>query len=222
VKTPAEVKRIEAVLAAPRFVDGRMLTVAYRTDPETVARVLPPGFTPPQQPVVRVLFGRWGSNCVGEFAGGNVYVPATYGETHADYVLTMFMDGERPVIFGRETFGEPKKLAQVLLIREGDHVHATVERDGTRLLQADVQLGHDRGPAEFVALNFNVRAILAADGSGLLQDAAVNLVEFDTKVNCRHRRGGEARARWHAARSTRRGAAGPRDRARGLYRGRHE
>ena len=43
VKTPEEVKRIEAVLQRPRFVGAEMLMINFLTRPEIVERSCRPG-----------------------------------------------------------------------------------------------------------------------------------------------------------------------------------
>ena len=42
VKTAAEIERIEAAIAAPRFGGAQMLSVEFLVDPDFVAAVLPP------------------------------------------------------------------------------------------------------------------------------------------------------------------------------------
>ena len=49
----------------------------------------------------------------------------------------MPMTTEQSVIGGRETFGEPKKLGQVTLDRDGDRVPGTVTRLGTTIIEID-------------------------------------------------------------------------------------
>ena len=49
----------------------------------------------------------------------------------------MPMTTEQSVIGGRETFGEPKKLAAVDLVREGDRVTGTFSRMGTEIVRVE-------------------------------------------------------------------------------------
>ena len=137
VKTPEEVKRIEAVLKRPRFVGAEMLMIEFLTRPEIVAEVLPPGLEPVAEPSVTAMVGRWRSNCVADFAGGAIYVMARHGEIEAPYVLAMFMDQDHAIIFGRDLFGEPKKQATTRLQRRGNAMHGYVERFGTRVIEIE-------------------------------------------------------------------------------------
>jgi acetoacetate decarboxylase len=183
VKTPAEIERLEEVLGTARFVGGEMLGVTYRTDPDAVARVLPPGLEPVDEPIARVVVGRWRSNSVGDFHGGSLYVTAQRDGVVADYVVSMFMDTDVPLLFGRDLYGEPKKLASVGLYRQHDRVSGWIARGGVRLIEVDAGLGEDRGPSSGTAGNFNVKALLAADGRGLHADAAITLADYAAETH---------------------------------------
>lgn len=183
VKTPEQIARFEQVLGTARFVGGEMLGVRFRTDPDAVARILPPGLDPIDEPVARVVVGRWRSNSVGDFHGGALYLPAQRDGTVADYVVSMFMDRDVPLLFGRDLYGEPKKIASVGLYRQKDRISGWIERGGVRLIEIDAQLGDDRGPSAGTSGNFNVKALLAADGRGLHADAAITLAEYDARTH---------------------------------------
>ena len=60
---------------------------------------------------MRAMVGRWQSNCVGDFAGGTVYVAGSHEGVEGEYNLAQYMDGDAATIFGRDVFGEPKKIA---------------------------------------------------------------------------------------------------------------
>jgi len=52
------------------------------------------------------------------------------------------------VIRGRETFGEPKKLAEVTLTRDGDHVKGLVTRLGTTIIELSGRITGPLNPIE--------------------------------------------------------------------------
>ena len=62
-------------------------------------------------------------------------VKATYDGVEGIYLITMPMTTEQSVIGGRETFGEPKKLAQISLERDGDDLVGTVARMGVTIIE---------------------------------------------------------------------------------------
>src|SRR3954452_3086471 len=138
VKTPEEVGLIEAALSAPRWT-GEHLSIQFLSDPGTVERLLPPPLEPAEAPVATVTVGRWQSNCLGDFGGGALYLSARHDRVEGSYVLVIYMDSEPPLVFGREVFGEAKKLARSGLFRDGGRVHGWVDRNGARLfdLRAD-------------------------------------------------------------------------------------
>lgn len=182
VKTADQVARIQDALQNPRFVDAEMLTVDFLTDPAWVAHVLPPPLEAGGQPRVTAMVGRWRSNCVGDFAGGALYIAARFGEIAGDYVLSMWMDGDQPTIYGRDVFGEPKKLAASRLHRSGNRMSGRIERHGTVLVDIAADLSLDNGPGRVTGVNFNVKARPAADGLGLEEDAILTLAGFDNQV----------------------------------------
>jgi len=185
VKTPEEVARIQSVLQRQRFVGAEMLTIDFLTSPDTVAAVLPPGLEPTAEPLVTAMVGRWRSNCVGDFTGGAIYVMARHKDIEAPYVLTMFMDTDHAIIFGRELFGEPKKQAASYLHRRGDFMHGYVERHGERLIEIKATLGADLGPVEASGANFNIKALPSCTGIGLEDDPVLTLAEFDNRLSVR-------------------------------------
>jgi acetoacetate decarboxylase len=188
VKTAEEVERIQRTLRRPRFVNAQKLSVEFLTEPETVARILPPGFEPAAEPLVTAMVGRWQSNCVGDFAGGALYVAARWDDLDGGYVLGMWMDSDKPTIFGRDLYGEPKKVARTGLVRRGDSISGYVERDGVRLLELSLRPGVDHGPSTARRAAFNVKARPAADGVGLEEDAIVTRV-VNEDVRRVHREG---------------------------------
>ncbi len=198
VKTADEVAAIRSTLTGVEFLGGEMLSVDALVPPEQAAALLPPGLEPAETPRITVTVGRWRSNCCGDFGGGAVYVAARHGAIEADYVLTMFMDSDVPLIFGRDLYGEPKKLATSMLYRNGDHMSGAVERMGTRLIEIEADLGPDLGPSSNVGRNFNVKSLLSADGTGLQGDPELTVAEFESRASLH--RPAEARLRLRGTR----------------------
>jgi len=114
------------------------LEVVYRTDPEVLASVLPPPLQPAAEPLVHVRvceidlrFGEFDHHeMVGYFA-----VDACCGELVGEYPLLIPIDLESALSISREKYGEPKKLAAIDLVREGDHVEARIKRDGVTFVE---------------------------------------------------------------------------------------
>jgi acetoacetate decarboxylase len=183
VKTAAEIERIEATLSRPRFGGAQLLSVDFLTDPEFVAEVLPPPLEAVEQPRMRAMVGRWESNCVGDFFGATIYVAARHDGIDGEYQLAQYMDRDAPTIFGRDVFGEPKRVAASTLLRRGDHFRAAVERGGVRLIEIEGEMDRDRGPFEGVGYSFNFKSRPAANGRGLEEDAILTLMRTEVKAS---------------------------------------
>jgi acetoacetate decarboxylase len=179
VKQPDEIVKIEHALSHPRFVNGEMLSVDFLTDPAVVQHILPPPLEPADEPRITAMVGRWQSNCVGDFFGGAIYVAARHDGIDGDYVLAMYMDGDIPTIYGRDLFGEPKKLATSNVYKHGDVFSGYVDRHGTRLIELHATLPKDAGAFEATGYNFNFKARPSADGIGLQEDAILTRAQFD-------------------------------------------
>jgi acetoacetate decarboxylase len=182
VKSPQEIEAIEARLRNPRFLKVQVLQVQFETHSEVVRALLPPPLTPSHSPTVFARIGYWQSNCVGDFAGGGVYISAMHGDVLGIYVLAMYMDSDSAVMFGRDTFGEPKKLAGVRLSHTSRQVAGSIVRHGVELIAADVSLENDDGPVNSTSWAFNVKSWPSADGTGLQSDALLAATKFDTEL----------------------------------------
>ncbi len=184
VKTPDEIAQIERELSAPSW-SGELLSIQFLTEAATIERLLPPPLAPGPLPLATVTVGRWQSNCLGDFAGGVLNLAARHDGIDGTYVLVIYMDSEPPVTFGREVFGEPKKLARSGLFRDADHVHGWIDRNGVRLLDLRADLHTDLGPTEIERHTFNYKARTATGGVVLEEDAILTRTRFNVTVRSR-------------------------------------
>jgi acetoacetate decarboxylase len=182
VKSAEDIAEIERVLSRPRFVNGERLAVEFLTDPATVERLLPPPLEPADKPLASVGIGRWQGNGIGDYAGGSLYLAARYNGIDGGYALAMWMDTEASVTFGRDVFGEPKKLCTTNLFRDGNRFHAWIERHGVRLIDVHAELGDDLGPTQQDRIAFNFKSRPAANGVGLEGPAVLTATTFSATV----------------------------------------
>jgi acetoacetate decarboxylase len=183
VKTPEEVAAIERVLAAPRFGGAQLLSVEFLSDPAFVAEVLPPPLEAVEQPRMRAMIGRWESNGVGDFKGGTIYVAARHEGIVGEYQLVQFMDRDVSVIYGRDLFGEPKKIGSSELLRRGDRFRAWIRRGGVELIELEGEMDRDRGAFEAAGYSFNFKSRPAADGRGLEEDAILTRMRTEVAAS---------------------------------------
>jgi acetoacetate decarboxylase len=174
VKSGAEIERITQAMSRPEFLDGESLAVTFLTDPDVVRRILPPGLEPGTRPTARVSVNRYAGGSCGPWIGGSIRLRARHEGIKGDYVLAMYMASDNALLFGRELFGEPKKMCSATLDRSQDgRVRAVVERGGTVLIEINAELDADVGPSQGEHVDFNYKAPLAADGSGLAGDPSL-------------------------------------------------
>jgi acetoacetate decarboxylase len=186
-RTPEEIVAIQQTLADVEFVGGESLSVDFLTRPELVRALLPAELEPGESPRITAQVSRWRSNCVGDFDASAIYVSARHGDVAGDYVLTMFMDSDVPMLFGRDLFGEPKKIGRSTLYRNDGHMTGVLERGGTRLIEIEADLAEDSGPTTVLGRNYNVKYELAPDGSALAGPPTLTMAEFDQQVTVRRR-----------------------------------
>lgn len=159
------------------------LVAVYRTDPDVIAAVLPPPVEPGAEPLVKVTIATVDIPNYPTFGAGSFSVAARHGGTDGFYALLMPMTTEQSVIGGRETFGEPKKLGQVTLDRDGDRIVGTVARMGTTIIEVAGTVGAALDPGgEETRTDFYFKFLPAPDGKGFDHDPALVYCERTEKT----------------------------------------
>ncbi len=144
------------------------ITVTYLTDPDIVAAVLPQPLEPQEEPIVRLSLQRVVIEGRPPFGSAVFSVAARHGDQLGDYPLFMPQSTEQSVIGGRETFGEPKKLAEIEVRRDGSHVAASVARRGHQLFDFQGEVtGPLEPPPDQANVEFYFKFLRAPDGDGI-------------------------------------------------------
>ncbi len=154
------------------------LTTIYETDPEVIAAVLPPPLEPSDRPLVRVSIATVDlGRGMPPFGAGTFAVQARHEGKVGNYPLVMPMTTEQSVIGGRETFGEPKKLAEVTVERSGDgpgsSIVGRVTRLGTTIIEVRGTVGDAIEIEDDERTDFYFKFLRAPDGKGFDTDAAL-------------------------------------------------
>ncbi len=184
VKTTEEIRQIQAVLAQPQFLGVRSLTVLFETTPQAIQALLPPPLEPLPEPLGSAWVGEIGnSNCVGPFLGAALYVRARYQDIVGNYCVTMPMSTAEAVTFGRELYGEPKKLAKIIFEREGEHVWGSVERFAVRHLSLRGRMTGRAPTGRQESSSFHFKFLPRPDGTGF--DHPPVLVHVISEANVR-------------------------------------
>ena len=144
--------------------------VRYLTDPELYRAVLPPPLEPAAEPRVHVRvtdidikFGDFTHReKIGYFA-----FDALLDGAPVEYPVLYPLDLEAAVYPSRERFGEPKKMADVQIGREGNHVETRITRNGVTIIEitGDVTEALPTGdPYECTAIWYKFLPTVDGDG----------------------------------------------------------
>ncbi|MEU6122711.1 acetoacetate decarboxylase family protein [Streptomyces sp. NPDC047123] len=179
--------RSEAEIAAARTASSQLpdiwstgVVAVWESDPDAVAAVLPPPLKPTGRPLVRVNIST--VDLPGYPLGaGSVAVAAEHAGVAGWYPLVMPMTHERALIGGREVFGEPKKLGDVQVTRDGLVVRAHLARHGIAFVEVR---GAVSGPLPLPEptrkTDFYFKFLPAVDGSGFDADPVlVHCVRYE-------------------------------------------
>ena len=167
---PPEERRNREVEAVQRQIWTTAVTVVFETDPAAIAAVLPPPLEPSSAQGatarLRIATVDMGTG-LKPFGAGWFGVRCRHGSTEGEYALFMPMTTEQATIGGRETFGEPKKIADVSLELDRSSVHAWIERMGFRVAEITGVLGDELPGYEKDKVDFYFKVNPNPDGVGL-------------------------------------------------------
>jgi acetoacetate decarboxylase len=132
--------------------NARVLWADIPVDSGAARAVLPPGLALADPPTATVFVADYPFTTF-----GSVYREAAvllHGiDDQGPYVHCpwMVVDDDTALILGREMLGFPKKMAEIALEVDGDHVVGTVVRKGVELIRVEgtVDVGDDTPPALF-------------------------------------------------------------------------
>jgi acetoacetate decarboxylase len=157
------------------------LEVSYRTSPGLIGSVVPPPLVAADDALVHLRFTdidldfgsfRWQEH-VGWFG-----VDVTYGGLRGEYPLLIPIDVEKAVAISRERHGEPKKLADITIERDGDDVRASMTRQGVTFAEVvGTVTGALDVPPAYETRQFWFKFMPAVSGRGF--DGDVLLVQVD-------------------------------------------
>ena len=170
VKTLDQVKKADE--SNPEFLDSTVQSIraVYETDPAIVAAVIPQPLEPTDRPEVCVTFSHVSMHITPEYTfeiGSTIFgVRASYEGIEGIYLITMPMTTEQAVIGGRETYGEPKKIAEIDFQNDDKTVSATCSRMGVPYLEVRGNLGADLSPRELTEYAYCYKALPACEKGG--------------------------------------------------------
>ena len=144
------------------------VTAIYETDPEIIAAILPPPLEPGPEPLVRITITRVEMPGLPIFGAGWIGVQARHEDRLGEYPILMPMTTEQSLIGGREVNGEPKKLAEVEVERDGDRVSARISRMGFTICEVNGRINERRENYELEKTDFWLKLSPSCEEAGVL------------------------------------------------------
>jgi acetoacetate decarboxylase len=144
------------------------VTAVYETDPEIVAAILPPPLEPGPDPLVRITITRVEMPGLPVFGAGWIGVQARHGDRLGEYPIFMPMTTEQSLTGGREVNGEPKKLAEVEVTRDGANVSARIARMGSVICEITGRVSGSRENYELEKTDFWFKLSPSCEAAGVL------------------------------------------------------
>lgn len=146
------------------------VVAVWESDPDAVAAVLPPPLKPTGRALVRANISKVDLPRY-PLGAGSVAVAAEHGGVEGWYPLVMPMTHERALTGGREVFGEPKKLGEVEVARDGLVVRASLARHGIAFVEVRGAVdGALPVPGPTRRTDFYFKFLPAVDGRGFDAD----------------------------------------------------
>jgi len=151
---------------------SKAVTMVFETDPEAIASVLPRPLEPSAATArLRIAVVDMGTG-LKPFGAGWFGVRARHQDIEGEYALFMPMTTEQATVGGRETFGEPKKMADMDLNVDGDTLTARIARMGSTVAEVTGTLGPEAPGYEIDKVDFYFKLLPDPSGSGLEGDPA--------------------------------------------------
>lgn len=121
-------------MSAPMTTPGEImnwpiLKLAYRTDADKIKALLPPGFEPGAEPIVRLNIYNVPVPDEPEY-GVFITVDANYRDMEGAYAIGYGIDQEAAIMISREMNGQPKFPSEITYYRMGDRITARCSHQG--------------------------------------------------------------------------------------------
>lgn len=131
------------------IINWPMLKIVYRTDPDKIAALLPPGIEPGAKPHVNLTVYNFPVPDEPEY-GVVTTVNADYNGIEGEYTLGYGIDQESAIFISQETNGQPKYPCTTEYYRMGPQVSARCTHQGYTFLEfKGTSVGVVDNPPEF-------------------------------------------------------------------------
>jgi len=173
---------------APPFYyrDAHAIAVAYETDAEAAAALLPEGLDLPLPAIAQLIIVRYPFSTLGPYEEAILGISCRWQGEPRFYIAHIAVNSVPPLVAGREIWGFPKKMAHIELFEEEATLVGTLERPlGVRLATIvvrperplEIQGGAGGG-------SVSLRVIPSAAGTG--RPSVAELIEVPTVGRVTH------------------------------------
>jgi acetoacetate decarboxylase len=174
------------------FRDVEVLTLAWRTTPAAVARLLPPPLEPASDIVLAHIYRMNDVEWLGAYGEANVSVGCRLpgSDIAGSYSPYLFLASDVGVVHGREVHGQPKKLGTPRLEVRGDLVVGSVERNGITILTGTLPTKQRTDTVDSLnqhfdfAQNINLKAVDHIDGRPAIRQLTARRLSDVTVHEC--------------------------------------
>lgn len=139
--SPSEIADLRGAPLDAEFVGSEMLLAAFQTDPSAIARILPRPLRPTSQPIAFAFVAHHPQTNFGSvYHEGALFVQARLGREVGFYCLAMPVTEDMAMVYGRERYGFPKKIAESISLEDtGSQVVGRVIRKGAEILRIELE-----------------------------------------------------------------------------------
>jgi len=137
----AEIKQKKEEMRTSVFKGAEMIWVLWETKKEIIERILPPPLEPIERPIALAFVANYPSHSYGvPYTEAALIIRCQYKGELGNYFLAMPLTDDRATFAGREIWGFPKKLANVVYEKKDDEIYGYSERLGTKNIEVKVKL----------------------------------------------------------------------------------
>lgn len=123
------------------FENNQMLYITFKTSPDVLRALVPEPLVVNPDSLMTIYVGMLNSVDPEQisYCEAGLVIPASYGDKKGSYMPILYLDKSLPITIGREVWGFPKFQADLCFEVEAGVVHATVAKEGTKLIDATLQ-----------------------------------------------------------------------------------
>ncbi|MFQ5380359.1 MAG: acetoacetate decarboxylase family protein [Dehalococcoidia bacterium] len=123
------------------YRDAQAMAIAYETDSEAAAAMLPEGLELPSPAVATLSFLRYPFSTFGPYDEVILGIICRWQDEPCSYIAHIVVNTVPPLVAGREIWGYPKKLARIEIAQDEEMMTGVMERpDGIRIASAAMRI----------------------------------------------------------------------------------